>query len=104
LQLALREEMPPCLGAKAEELALTTRTSQGLALVYNALPLAPGDDVLTTTHDHYAQHESIRFACERTNATTRRIALYDDPARATLDHIVRRLRDAIRLDTRLRGL
>jgi len=104
LQLAIREEIAPYLGAKAEEIALTNSTTQGLGLVYNGLPLKPGDDVLTTTHDHYAQHESIRFACERTNATTRRIALYEDPARATLDDIVRRLRDAIRLETRVLGL
>ena len=96
LQLAIRDQIAPYLGAKREEIALTNSTTQGLGLVYNGLPLAPGDEVLTTAHDHYAQHESIRFACERSRAVTRRIALYEDPARATLDDIVRRLRDAIR--------
>src|SRR5262249_18003143 len=84
LQLAIRDEIAPYLGAKREEIAFTNSTTQGLGLVYNGLPLERGDEVLTTTHDHYAQHESIRFACERAGATTRRITLYEDPARATL--------------------
>jgi isopenicillin-N epimerase len=104
LQLAIRGELAPYLGAKPEEIAFTRSTTEGLAMVYAGLPLEPGDEVLTTTHDHYAQHESIRFACERAKAHPRRIALYEDPAQATLEDIVRRLREAIRPETRVLGL
>ena len=38
---------------------------------------------MTTTHDFYATHESLRLAAERTGAASGRSALYDDPARAT---------------------
>jgi selenocysteine lyase/cysteine desulfurase len=104
LQHAIREEIAPYLGAKPEEIAFTRSTTEGLGLVYAGLPLEPGDDVLTTTHDHYAQHESIRFACERSRAHARRVTLYEDPAEVTLDGIVRRLHDAIRPGTRVLGL
>ena len=104
LQHAIREEIAPYLGAKPEEIAFTRSTTEGLGLVYAGLPLEPGDDVLTTTHDHYAQHESIRFACERSRAHARRVTLYEDPAEVTLDGIVRCLHDAIRPGTRVLGL
>jgi len=104
LQISIRDEIARYLGGKGEEIAITGSTTQGLGLVYAGLPLAAGDEILTTTHDHYSQHESIRFACERSGARARRIALYDDPAAVTVDGIVRRLREAIRPETRVIGL
>ena len=50
------------LGARPEEIALTDSTTMGLAMLYSGLPLRNADDVLTTTHDHYATHESLRLA------------------------------------------
>ena len=40
--------------------------------------LEPGDEVLTTEHDHYATHEALRLS----GATVRKVALYDDPGAA----------------------
>lgn len=104
LQLVIREQIAPYLGAKRDEIALTQSTTMGLGIVYAGLPLEPGDEVLTTAHDHYAQHESIRFACEKAKARSRRVTLYEDPARASTDDVVRRLREAIRPETRVLGL
>ena len=104
LQNSIREEIARYLGGKPEEIAFTGSTTQGLGLVYAGLPLMPGEEVITTTHDHYAQHESIRFACERSGALARRIALYEDPAAATAEDMVRRLREAIQPETRVLGL
>ena len=50
------------LGARAQDVAITRSTTEGLALVYHGLPLKAGDEVLTTLHDHYSHHESIRLA------------------------------------------
>lgn len=36
--------------------------------------------MLTTAHDHYSHHESIRLAAGRTGATVRKIALYEPSA------------------------
>jgi selenocysteine lyase/cysteine desulfurase len=61
------------LNAEPTEIPLTGNTTMGLALVYHGLPLKPGDEVLTTTHDHYSHHESIRLAVERVGAGMRKI-------------------------------
>lgn len=78
------------LGVPAAELAFTDSTTMGLGLVYSGL-LGPGDEVLTTEHDHYATHEALRLS----GATVRKVALYDDPASATPQETLERLRSAI---------
>jgi isopenicillin-N epimerase len=92
------------LGGGAEEIALTHNTTTGLALVYHGLPLAPGDEVLTTEHDHYSHHESIRLAAEKTGASVRFVALHDGAARASEEEMAARLRRAITARTRVVGL
>ncbi|MEX0733545.1 MAG: aminotransferase class V-fold PLP-dependent enzyme [Steroidobacteraceae bacterium] len=92
------------IGGRAEEVALTDSTTQGLALIYHGLTLKPGDEVLATTHDHYVHHEAIRLAVERSGASWRRVPLYDDPAAASADEMVERLKRAIGPRTRVVGL
>ena len=104
LQLAIRDAIAPYLGAKRDEIALTTSTTMGLAMVYSGLTLKPGDEILTTTHDHYSHHESIRYAAQRSGATVRQVALYDQPARAHTAEMVERLRGAITPATRVVGM
>ena len=92
------------IGADVDDIALTQNTTTGLALIYHGLPLIAGDEVLTTNHDHYSHHESIRLATERSGATSRRIALFDDSAKASADEIVDRIRTAISPKTRVVGV
>lgn len=92
------------LGGTPDEVALTRCTTEGLALVYSGLALRPGQEILTTTHDHYSHHESIRLAGRRCGASERRITLYDDPARAAEDEIVDRVRRALGPKTRAVGI
>ncbi len=92
------------IGGRPEEVALTDSTTQGLALIYQGLTLKPGDEILCTTHDHYVHHEAIRLAAEKSGATTRRVPLYDEPAAASADEMVDRLRRAIGPRTRIVGL
>lgn len=40
------------LGCEADELAYTRNTTEGSNIVCNGLPLKPGDEVITTTHEH----------------------------------------------------
>jgi isopenicillin-N epimerase len=89
------------LGARPEEIALTDSTTMGLALLYSGLPLASGDDVLTTTHDHYSTHESLRLASARSGATLRKVPLYDTPAKASADGMAKALASAIIPKTRV---
>jgi selenocysteine lyase/cysteine desulfurase len=103
-QRKVREEVAAYLGGKQDEIALTPNTTTGLALVYHGLSLKPGDEILTTTHDHVVHHESIRLSTERNGASSRRIALFDDAATATVDGIVARVRENIRPNTRVVGI
>ena len=104
VQRKVREDVAAYIGARPDELALTGNTTMGLALVYHGLSLKPGDEVLTTAHDHYSHHESIRLATERAGASMRKITLFDAPERATTNGIVQRLREGLRPATRAVGI
>jgi selenocysteine lyase/cysteine desulfurase len=104
LQLKIRDDLSGYLGAQRDEIALTGNTTTSLAIVYHGLQLEPGDEILTTTHDHYSHHESIRFTAERQGATTRRVALYDRASEANPNQMADRLRTAIKPATRVVGL
>ncbi len=92
------------LGGRPEEIALTHNTTTGLALVYHGLRLGRGDEILTTEHDHYSHHESIRLAAEKTGAAMRYLALHEGAARAGEGEMAARLRRAITPRTRVVGL
>ncbi|TVQ02912.1 MAG: aminotransferase class V-fold PLP-dependent enzyme [Balneolaceae bacterium] len=89
------------LGANPDHIALTDSTTMGLGLVYGTLKLRPGQEILTTTHDHYSTEMSIRHRAERTGASVRQISLYDNPADASVDEILTRMRNAITPQTRV---
>jgi len=88
------------LGAPPEEVALTDSTTMGLGLVYGGLRLRAGDQVLTTEHDFYATHDSLRYRAERDGIHVRRVRLYDDPAAASADRIASSIEQAIGPKTR----
>lgn len=92
------------IGGRPEEIALTQNTTTGLALIYHGLPLKAGHEILTTAHDHYAHHESIRLAAERAGATWRKIPLFDSHDAVSADEIVDRIRRGIRPETRAVGV
>ncbi len=88
LEAEVLREAGGYLRARPADIALTDSTTMGLGLLYGGLDLRARQEVLTTTHDFYATHESLRLAAERAGATVRRVALYRDPARATEAEIV----------------
>ena len=94
---AARSEAGRFLGAPAAEVALTDSTTMGLGLLYTRLALGAEDEVLTSEHDFYATHEALRLS----GARVRRVRLYDDPRRASVDGIVSRLRRAVSARTRV---
>ena len=104
LQRRVCEDIALYLGGRPEDIALTGNTTMGLALVYHGLALKPGDEILTTLHDHVVHHEAIRLATERNGASVRKIALFEEAATATVDDIVARVRSAIRPATRVLGV
>lgn len=92
------------LGANPAQVALTDSTTMGLGLVYNGLELLPGQQILTTIHDYYATHESLRLAAERSGAQIRETQLYQDEQTVTTDEIVTNIRKAIAAETRVLAL
>ena len=89
------------LGARPEDFALTDSTTMGLGLLYGGLEVGPGQEVLTTEHDFYSTHESLRLRGERDGVKVRRVRLYDEPSQASEDEIVSRLAVAVRPETRI---
>lgn len=92
------------LGGQPDEVALVNSTTMGLALVYQGLPLKAGDEVVTTRDDHFVHHEAIRLAAERAGATTRKVALFEEPSAMSSDEVARRIRAAIMPATRVVGV
>lgn len=92
------------IGGSGDDIALTQNTTTGLALLYQGLPLKPGDEILTTAHDHFVHHESIRLASERSGASWRKVALFDSHDALSADDMVERLRKALRPETRVLGV
>lgn len=92
------------LGGKPDEVALTNSTTMGLALIYQGLPLAAGQEILTTTHDHFVHHEAIRLAANRADATMKKIALYDDFNQISAEEIVNRIKKSVTPKTRVVGI
>jgi len=92
------------IGGDGQDIALTQNTTTGLALVYHGLPLREGDEILTTIHDHYVHHESIRLATGRCGAIWRKIPLFNSYGSISPDEIAERIRKAIGPKTRAVGV
>jgi selenocysteine lyase/cysteine desulfurase len=104
IQDRLKATIAPYVGGLPEEIAFVPNTTTGLALLYNGFRIRPGQEILTTEHDLYSHHESIRLASDKNGASVRRIALHDGAAGARESVMVERLGRAITPRTRAVGL
>ena len=92
------------LAANADEIALTDSTTMGLGLLYGGLRLDEDDEVVTTAHDFYSTHESLRLRAVRTGANVRRVRLYQNARATSVDEIVSAVRRAVTPKTRVVAL
>jgi len=102
--LAVKRALARYVSGAVDEIALTSNTTTGLAMVYNGLRIRSGQEIVTTRHDHYVHHESIRRAAEKSGAGVRFVALHDGASRASREEIVARVRAAIGPRTRALGV
>jgi isopenicillin-N epimerase len=89
------------LGAAPTDIALTDSTTMGLGLLYGGLALRNGQEILTTTHDHYSTETALRLRAERTGASVRRISLYRSLKTISRDQLVDALQKSITPATRV---
>ncbi|MET7832390.1 aminotransferase class V-fold PLP-dependent enzyme [Micromonospora sediminicola] len=104
LDAAVRDAAARHLDTRPDQIALTDSTTMGLGLVYSAIRLRPGEEVLTTEHDFYATHEALRLRADRDGVTVRRARLYRDPATTGVDEMVAGLAAALTPRTRVVAL
>ena len=101
---AMKRALADYIGGKPDELALTSNATQALAMMYHGLRIRADQEILTTEHDHYSQHESMRFAAARSGCGLRYIPLYEDGAKASAAEMVSRIARAITPKTRAVGI
>jgi selenocysteine lyase/cysteine desulfurase len=80
---------------------MTDSTTMGLSVLYTGLRLKAGEEILTTTHDHYATEKALEYAAMKNNAAIRRISLFQNSATASVDEIVGTLSKSISPKTRV---
>jgi selenocysteine lyase/cysteine desulfurase len=104
LETAVRAAAAEYVGSSPDDLALTDSTTMGLGVVYGGLRLAPGTEILSTTHDHMVTTVACQQRAARGDVTFRQVPLYDDPANAEAGAIVDRFASAIRPRTRVAAI
>ena len=101
---AVKRALADYIGGDPADLALTPNTTTALAMAWHGLKIRADQEIVTTHHDHYSQHESIRYAAVRAGCAVRRIALYDRPSDASAEQIAERVARAITAKTRAIGI
>lgn len=101
LEDEVRKVAAEFLAVSPDEIALTDSTTMGLGVIYGGVTLKEGDEILTTTHDHFVTEFALRHCAERTGAKVRRIKLYDRPEDVTADRITDAINAAITPKTRV---
>lgn len=103
-QNASRAAAGAYFGVPGENVSLCESTTAGIGLLYAGFNLRYGQEVLTSTHDYYVTHESLRLAARRGGATIRKITLHDGAETASTGEIVRRVTAGIGPTTRVLAL
>ncbi|WP_161958439.1 aminotransferase class V-fold PLP-dependent enzyme [Ornithinimicrobium cavernae] len=71
----IRAELAMAYGVDTDEFAISDNTSDGMAKIFAGLNLGPGDEVLTTNHEHSGGNSPLRVAEDRHGVTTVRVTL-----------------------------
>jgi selenocysteine lyase/cysteine desulfurase len=101
LEAAVLRAAAAYLRADPADIALTDSTTMGLGLLYTGMLLRPDQDILTTQHDFYSTHESLRLTAARTGAALRQIALYQRLESVSEDEIVQSVAQGLTDRTRV---
>ncbi|WP_193076024.1 aminotransferase class V-fold PLP-dependent enzyme [Pseudomonas sp. FME51] len=86
------------------QIALTGSTTQGLALVYGGVHIAPGQEILTSTHEHSSCYAALRFRSQGDGTPVRHIPLFENPHLVSTDEVLGSLQRELRSNTRVIGM
>ncbi|WP_395607824.1 aminotransferase class V-fold PLP-dependent enzyme [Pseudomonas sp. B22129] len=100
----VREWAGRYLNAKPAQIALTGSTSEGLAMIYGGIKVRPDQEILTTVHEHYATEFSLNFRVAKEGTQVRRISLFENAARVSVDEVLGNIKRNIRPTTRVLGM
>jgi isopenicillin-N epimerase len=93
-----RERTAPFVGARAEDSAFVPNASAAATVVYNALQLAAGDEILVTDHGYGAVTMGAKRLARRFGATVKTVSV---PLLASDDEVMQCFEDARTPRTRL---
>ncbi|MFK3677774.1 aminotransferase class V-fold PLP-dependent enzyme [Microbacterium sp. NPDC090218] len=93
-----RERVAPFVGARPDDSVFVPNASAAATVVYNALRLSEGDEILVTDHGYGAVTMGAARLAQRFGASVRTVAL---PLLASDDEVVQRFTDALTPRTRL---
>ena len=91
-------------GSARDGVAVTTSTTAALGLAIAGLQLRSSDEVVTTEHDHFALHETVRLKALQCGSAVRRVALYERSETVNERLLVDRVLGAIGPCTRVLAL
>lgn len=100
----VREWAGHYLKATPPQIALTGSTSEGLAMIYGGIKVRPDQEILTTTHEHYATNYSLDFRVRKEATQVRKIPLFEAANRVSVDEVLGNIQRNIRPNTRVLGM
>ncbi len=101
---AVKRALADYIGGQPSEICITSNTTGALAMAYHGLLIRADQEIVTTEHDHYSHHESIRYSAARSGCGVRYIPLYDTGSSANIAQITDRVAKAITPKTRAVGV
>ena len=100
----VREWAGRYLNATPPQIALTGSTSEGLAMIYGGIKVRPDQEILTTVHEHYATEFSLDFRVRKEQTQVRKIRLFENAHRVSVDEVLGNIQRNIRPNTRVLGM
>jgi selenocysteine lyase/cysteine desulfurase len=95
----VRPALAQFIGADPDEIAFTRNATEGLNIIANGVDMKPGDEVLTTTHEHPAGIEPWLLKSHRYGIVVRQVRLPSPPE--SVEQVIETFKQAMNERTRV---
>ena len=99
IESTVRPQLADFIGADRDEIAFTRNATESLNIMANGLTLKPGDEILTTTHEHSAGLDPWLLKSQRYGVVVRQIRIPSPPE--SVEQVLESFRSAINDKTRV---